>query len=284
MAGRTRCASAAAPASGSCSSRIWARGRSTSTRSRRSRAPCCRRPIPRASLRVAPQDGLHRVGHRQARLGRRRLAGAAGQTDLLTSPMAIYEVHLGSWMRVPETNGYLTYRDLAARLADYVVQQGYTHVELMPITEHPLDASWGYQVTGYFAPTSRFGTPDDFQYFVDHLHQRGIGIILDWVPAHFPKNDYGLVNFDGTRAVRVRRRPASASTRSGAPRSSTTPATRCASSCSTARSSGWTSITWMGCGSTRSPRCSTATMAGRSGCRTSMAAARTWRRSPSSAG
>ena len=112
--------------------------------------------------------------------------------------MAIYEVHLGSWMRVPETNGYLTYRDLAARLADYVVQQGYTHVELLPITEHPLDASWGYQVTGYFAPTSRFGTPDDFQYFVDHLHQHGIGIILDWVPAHFPKNDYGLVNFDGT--------------------------------------------------------------------------------------
>ena len=120
------------------------------------------------------------------------------KADLLSSPMAIYEVHLGSWMRVPETNGYLTYRDLAARLADYVVQQGYTHVELMPITEHPLDASWGYQVTGYFAPTSRFGTPDDFQYFVDHLHQRGIGIILDWVPAHFPKNDYGLVNFDGT--------------------------------------------------------------------------------------
>ena len=120
------------------------------------------------------------------------------KADLLSSPMAIYEVHLGSWMRVPETNGYLNYRDLAARLADYVVQQGYTHVELMPITEHPLDASWGYQVTGYFAPTSRFGTPDDFQYFVDHLHQRGIGIILDWVPAHFPKNDYGLVNFDGT--------------------------------------------------------------------------------------
>ena len=120
------------------------------------------------------------------------------KADLLSSPMAIYEVHLGSWMRVPETNGYLTYRDLAARLADYVVQQGYTHVELMPITEHPLDASWGYQVTGYFAPTSRFGTPDDFQYFVDQLHQRGIGIILDWVPAHFPKNDYGLANFDGT--------------------------------------------------------------------------------------
>jgi len=118
--------------------------------------------------------------------------------DPLHEPMAIYEVHLGSWMRVPETNGYLTYRDLADKLADFVKQQGYTHVELLPITEHPLDASWGYQVTGYFAPTSRFGTPDDFQYFVDTLHQRGIGIILDWVPAHFPKNDYGLASFDGT--------------------------------------------------------------------------------------
>ena len=118
--------------------------------------------------------------------------------DLLNAPMAVYEVHLGSWMRVPETNGYLNYRDLAHRLADYVTRQGYTHIELLPITEHPLDASWGYQVTGYFAPTSRFGTPDDFQYFVDHLHQKGIGIILDWVPAHFPKNDYGLINFDGT--------------------------------------------------------------------------------------
>ncbi len=119
-------------------------------------------------------------------------------TDPLTAPLAIYEVHLGSWMRVPETNGYLNYRDLAHKLADYVEQQGYTHIELLPITEHPLDASWGYQVTGYFAPSSRFGTPDDFQYFVDVLHQRGIGIILDWVPAHFPKNDYGLIGFDGT--------------------------------------------------------------------------------------
>ncbi len=118
--------------------------------------------------------------------------------DPLRAPMAICEVHLGSWMRTPEGNGYLSYRDLAEKLAEYVAQEGYTHVELLPVTEHPLDMSWGYQVTGYFAATSRFGTPDEFQDFVDTLHRRGIGVILDWVPAHFPKNDYALVNFDGT--------------------------------------------------------------------------------------
>ncbi|MCU0507759.1 MAG: 1,4-alpha-glucan branching protein GlgB [Anaerolineae bacterium] len=116
----------------------------------------------------------------------------------LREPMSIYEVHLGSWMRVPGANGYLTYPDLAARLAAFVKQQGYTHIELLPITEHPLDASWGYQVTGYFAPTSRFGTPDEFAAFVDTMHQNGIGVLMDWVPAHFPKNDYGLIEFDGT--------------------------------------------------------------------------------------
>ncbi len=116
----------------------------------------------------------------------------------LTAPISTYEVHLGSWRRVPQTNGWLTYRDLAAQLADYCHEMGYTHVELLPITEHPFDGSWGYQTVGYFAPTSRFGTPHDFMAFVDTLHRRGVGVILDWVPAHFPRDEHGLGYFDGT--------------------------------------------------------------------------------------
>ena len=115
------------------------------------------------------------------------------------APISVYEVHLGSWRRVAEEGGrWLTYGELASQLVDYVTEMGFTHVELLPVTEHPLDASWGYQTIGYFAPTSRFGTPDDFRAFVDTLHQAGIGVILDWVPAHFPNDEHGLAHFDGT--------------------------------------------------------------------------------------
>ena len=115
------------------------------------------------------------------------------------APWSVYELHIGSWMRVPEDNNrWLTYRELAPKLADYALSLGFTHVELMPVMEHPLYQSWGYQVEGYFAPTSRYGTPQDFMYMVDHLHQRGLGVILDWVPSHFPTDEFGLQNFDGT--------------------------------------------------------------------------------------
>jgi 1,4-alpha-glucan branching enzyme len=122
---------------------------------------------------------------------------ARGRKDHLREPMSIYEVHLGSWLRGPY-NSYLSYRELADKLVDYAVHMGYTHLELLPVMEHPFSGSWGYQVTGYYAPTSRFGPPQDFMYFVDRCHQAGVGVIVDWVPGHFPKDAHGLAHFDGT--------------------------------------------------------------------------------------
>jgi len=124
---------------------------------------------------------------------------ARHQQNALDAPMSVYEMHLGSWRRVPEEeNRSLSYHELAPQLADYVQRMGFTHVEFLPVMEHPFYGSWGYEVTGYFAPTSRYGAPQDFMYLIDYLHQRNIGVILDWVPAHFPRDEHGLGYFDGT--------------------------------------------------------------------------------------
>ncbi len=147
-----------------------------------------RRP---ATAAVVPDDSQPHQWQDQEWLGRR------AALDWLRAPMSVYEVHLGSWQRDADGN-FLNYRELADRLVAYVRELGYTHVELLPITEHPLDASWGYQTIGYFAPTSRFGTPDEFRYFVDLCHRNDIGVLLDWAPGHFPKDAHGLAQFDGS--------------------------------------------------------------------------------------
>jgi 1,4-alpha-glucan branching enzyme len=152
------------------------------------------------AFEVPPQSAsiVHDISRYQWRDGPWMTARAAHR-EWLDEPMSIYEVHLGSWARVPEKGrSFLTYRELASRLVPYVKEMGFTHIELLPVMEHPFSGSWGYQVLGFFAPTSRFGPPEDFKYFVDACHEAGLGVILDWVPGHFPKDDHGLARFDGT--------------------------------------------------------------------------------------
>ena len=196
--------------------------------------------------------------------------------------MSIYEVHLGSWRR-GEGGRFLTYDELADELIPYAVDLGFTHIELLPVTEHPLDDSWGYQPIGLFAPTRRFGEPAGFARFVDRAHGAGLGVILDWVPAHFPTDAHGLAHFDGTALYEH------ADPRQGFHPDWNTAIydfgrREVANFLIATRSTGSTASTSTGCASTRSPRCSTSTIraARASGCRTPTAATRTATRSPSS--
>src|SRR5439155_21495117 len=152
------------------------------------------------AFEVPPQSAsvVRDISHYQWR-DQAWLAARPGRGGWLDRPAAIYEVHLGSWARVPEEgNRFLTYREMAHRLVPYVKEMGFTHIELLPVMEHPFSGSWGYQVLGFFAPTARFGPPEDFKLFVDACHQAGLGVSLDWVPGHFPKDAHGLAQFDGT--------------------------------------------------------------------------------------
>ena len=186
--------------------------------------------------------------------------------DVLRSPIAIYEVHLGSWARVPEEgNRPLTYREIAPKLIDHVRRNGFTHVEFLPLAEHPFTGSWGYQVSAYFAPTARYGTPDDLRYLIDECHRAGIGVIMDWVPAHFPKDDFALRLLRRHRALRARGSPPGRAPRVGHADLQLRPARgaelpRGQRAVLAARSSTWTGSGWM-----PSPPCSTSTTAGPEG-------------------
>jgi 1,4-alpha-glucan branching enzyme len=154
---------------------------------------------PLAASCETPPGTAARVAPSRHQWGDGAWMAARPRRDPAREPVAVYELHLGSWARVPEDgNRTLTYRELAPRLVEHVTRLGFTHVELLPVMEHPFTGSWGYQVSGYYAPTARYGTPDDFRFFVDYCHQHGIGVILDWVPAHFPRDDFALRRFDGT--------------------------------------------------------------------------------------
>ena len=198
-----RCGCSCRPASGKSSFPICPTARSTSSRFARATGALLKKTRSvRRRVRGAAADGVGRPRHLAATSGSDDGVdgrAARARTRWLDRPMSIYEVHLGSWARVPEDgNRFLTYREMAHRLVPYVKEMGFTHIELLPVMEHPFSGSWGYQVLGFFAPTSRFGPPEDFKLFVDACHQAGLGVILDWVPGHFPKDAHGLARFDGT--------------------------------------------------------------------------------------
>src|SRR5205807_10622300 len=153
---------------------------------------------PYAFMMEVPPDTSSIVYKSRYKFRDRTWLSKRGKPQAWREPLAIYEVHLGSWRRSTEEDGRpLTYREIAPLLADYVKQNGFTHIEFLPLKEHPYGPSWGYQVSAYFAPSSRYGTPDDFRFLVDHLHKSGVGVIMDWVPAHFPKDAFALGRFDG---------------------------------------------------------------------------------------
>ena len=195
----TRCARWARRAFGRFSFRAWAKARITNMRSERSRARWLLKTDPYGFFfENMPKNAVDRLEQRANSTGTTRRGWKSGAArDPFRSPMSIYEVHLGSWMKKNKFES-LSYREIAEPLAAYAQNMGFTHVEFMPVAEHAFYPSWGYQVTGFYAPTSRFGTPEDFQYLVNQLHRAGIGVLLDWVPAHFPRDDWALARFDGT--------------------------------------------------------------------------------------
>ena len=197
----TRCAASARPGSGSCSSPTSPKGPTTSSRSSRAQGNLILKTDPYAFETEEPPPGnaCRRAPSRRYEFTDDEwIAKRRDAADHYTAPMSIYEVHLGSWRRNADGERSSATASSAPLLADYCTEMGFTHVEFLPVAEHPFGGSWGYQVSNYFAPTARFGTPDDFRFFVDTLHQAGIGVIVDWVPAHFPKDEWALARFDGT--------------------------------------------------------------------------------------